>query len=282
MRPLALDPELDEAVDEVRKAIRWELRDQHEVARRRWDAVVAGGGLGPATDLRMLLAWVQAVNPEVTAAGKKAAEVFESLRVAGDLLDAAEGFDGPARGVLPDAEARFLAEWLVPMALRQVLERGDLALATTATELAEELAVGRQLERGYRGREDPWDFGPVSLGILHGVIQSKYARAYRLAAATGARLAGAPEHAMVLVEGVGEAAGMAVGYYVALAEDWDEPVQEKAALRRRLVRDGKQEVGSLQTALGLVAIQKDLGYSLGVFDRWAEDLWEAFDAMEEK
>lgn len=55
MRPLALDPDLDQALDEVRKAIRWELRDKHEVARNHWDAVVAGGGLGPGTDARVLL-----------------------------------------------------------------------------------------------------------------------------------------------------------------------------------------------------------------------------------
>jgi len=280
VRPLALDSELDAAIQEVREAIRWALRDQHEVARRRWDDLVAGGGTGPATDARILLAWARVVDEGALDAAKQAAEVFESLRVIGDLLDAAEGFDSPAAGVLPGEDARFLAEWLAPEALRRALERGDMELAITGAELAKELAVGRQLERGYRGREDPWSFGAVSLGILHGVVEAKFARAFRLAARTGARVAGAPEHAQDLAGSVGEAAGMAAGYYLALTQDWDERVQEREVHRKRLVEDGKRAVGEFRTSLGLVGMQKDLGYFLQPFERWAEDLWESLDAMD--
>jgi len=280
VRALAFDPELDATVDEVREAIRWELRDEHEVARNRWDDLVAGGGTGPGTDARVLLAWTRVVDEGALDAAKQAAEVVETLRVAGDLLDAAEGFDGPARGVLAPGDARFLAEWLVPAALRRALEREDPELATTGATFAQELAVGRELERGYRDRDEPWDFGAVSLGILHGVLEAKYARAFRLAARVGARVAGAPEHAQALAGSVGEAAGMAAGYYVALTQDWDERVQEREVHRKRLVEDGKRAVGDLRTSLGLVRIQKDLGYFVQPFERWAEDLWEALDAVD--
>lgn len=278
MRPLAFDAELDDEVEAARKAIRWELRDKHEVARRRWDDLVAGGGLGPAIEARVLLAWASLVDEGSKEPAGLAAQLFEALRVAGDLWDSSEGFDGSAKGVLGAADARFLAEWLVPESIRRAMERGDLELATTGASLAKELAVGRQLERGYRGREEPWGFDGVSLGILHGVVEAKFARPLRLAARTGARIAGAPEHALTLAEGVGEAAGMAAGYYVVLSEDWDETVQEKAALRRRLIEDGQRAVGDLQTSIGLVGMQ-DLGYFLGSFDRWAEDLWEAFEGL---
>jgi len=279
VRALAFDSGLDAAVDEVREAIRWELRDEHEVARRRWDDLVAGGGLGPGTEARILLAWARAVDEGAMEAAKLAAEVFETLRVVGDLLDSAEGFEGPATGVLPEEEARFLAEWLAPEAIRRALEREDLDLATTGAELAKELAVGRQLERGYRGREDPWSFGAVSLGILHGVLEAKFARAFRLAARVGARVAGAPEHAQALAGSVGEAAGMAAGYYLALTQDWDERVQEREVHRKRLVEDGKRAVGDLRTAIGLVGMQKDLGYFLQPFERWAEDLRESLESV---
>lgn len=280
MRALAFEPELDARVDEVREAIRWELRDEQEVARNRWDDLVAGGGLGPGTDARVLLAWAQVVDESALDAAKQAAEVVETLRVAGDLLDAAEGFDGPARGVLAPGDARFLAEWLVPAALRRALEREDPVLAAEGATLAQEFAVGRELERGYRGRDEPWGFDAVSLGILHGVLEAKYARAFRLAARAGARVAGAPEYAQDLTGGVGEAAGMAAGYYLALVEDWDERVQEREVHRRRLVEDGLRAVGDLGTSLGLVRIQEDLGYYLGPFERWAEDLREALESVE--
>lgn len=280
MRALAFDPELDELVDEVRGAIRWEFRDEHEVARNRWDDLVAGGGTGPATDVRVLLAWARVVDEGSLDAAKQAAEVVETLRVAGDLLDAAEGFDGPARGVLAPEDARFLAEWLVPAALGRALEREDPALAITGATFAQELAVGRELERGYRGRDEPWGFDAVSLGILHGVFEAKYARTFSLTARVGARVAGAPEYAQDLAGAVGEAAGMAAGYYLALVEDWDERVQEREVHRKRLVEDGLRAVGDLGTSLGLVRIQEDLGYYLGPFERWAEDLRGALESVD--
>lgn len=163
--------------------------------------------MGPATDTRLLLTWARVVAPGEPERAKKAAEVFALLRSAGDLLDSAEGFDRPAKGVLATRDARFLAEWLVPYVWERTLERKDQVLGQEAAAFTRELAVGRNLERGYRGRQDPTSFDGVSLGILHGVLEAKYARTLRIAASAGARLAGASEGLASLAGSVGEAAG---------------------------------------------------------------------------
>lgn len=280
MRALAPFSELDERVEGVRKAIRWALRDQSEVARNRWDDMVAGGGLGPATDVRLLLAWGRAVDESSMDRLAPAAEVIETLRIAGDLLGAASGLGGPAIGVLPEGEARFLGEWLVAEALRRVVAGEDLALATAACELARELAEGRQMVGSYRRREEPWSFGPVSLGALHGALEVQYGKPFAMACRLGARVGGAPEHAETLACSFGEAAGLAAGYYLALVEDWDRVVQEREQLRRRLKEDGQRAAQEMQTTLGIVQMQ-GLGYDLAGWERWAEELRGALDALEE-
>ena len=276
MRPLALDEELDEAIEEVRKAILWDLRDDHEVARRRWEELVAGDGMGPAIDSRILLTWAQICGAEDSGSAKKAAEVFELLRVAGDLLDSAEGFDGPAKGVLGERDARFLAEWLVPYVWELTLQREDLELSQEAAEFARLLAVGRNLERGYRTRKDPTSFDGVSLGILHGVLESKYSRPLRVAASAGARLGGASEGQASLAGSVAEAAGMAMGYMVNLREGWDRAVVEKKALRKILVRDGLQAVGEMRVAIGWARVRGGEEWDLAPLEHWVEDLEKAF------
>lgn len=281
MRTHAPFPDLDEAIAKVRDRILWDLRDQNEIARNRWKDLVAGGGLGPATEARLLLGWAALVDQGAMERALPAAQAFEEMRVAGDLLDAAGGLGGPALGVLPDPEARYLGEWLIANGVRRLAGRGDTRLAAVAAEIAEELADGRHRILEYRNREDPWRDDPVSRGILHGCIEVKYGAPLRLACRLGMELAGAPEHILVVASEFGVAAGTALGIHVALTEGWDEPIQERERFRAWLVAEGKDAVAAADTHLGVLALQEcAAAYVRQPMERWVEALGEALDALE--